>query len=199
MKSGGLTGVGRGDALVIVDLQNDFLPGGALPVRGGDEVVPVLNRYIALFTAGRLPVFATRDWHPSDHCSFVDYGGIWPPHCIASTEGAGFAPALALPTDATIISKATSSEEDVYSGFEGTELSERLRQAAVTRLFVGGLATDYCVLNTVRDGVKEGFDVVLLRDAIRAVNVRPGDGQKAESEMEALGAVPSDYGTVTAS
>jgi len=199
MKSGGLTGVGRGDALVIVDLQNDFLPGGALPVRGGDEVVPVLNRYIALFTAGRLPVFATRDWHPSDHCSFVDYGGIWPPHCIASTEGAAFAPALALPTDTVIISKATSREEDVYSGFEGTDLTSRLRQAAVTRLFVGGLATDYCVLNTVRDGVKEGFHVVLLRDAIRAVNVRPGDGKKAESEMEALGAVPGDFGTITAS
>jgi len=190
--------VGRGDALVIIDFQNDFLPGGALSVEGANEIIPVLNSYLALFTARLLPIFATRDWHPANHCSFTGYCGSWPPHCIASTGGAAFAADLALPADAVIISKATDREKDAYSGFEGTKLADLLREAAVTRLFVGGLATDYCVLNTVRDGVKEGFQVVVLRDAIRAVNVRPGDGERAEAEMEALGVVLTDYGTITA-
>ena len=178
----------RGDALVIVDVQNDFLPGGALAVPHGDEVVPVLNRWIERFTARGLPVVATRDWHPPDHCSFRERGGPWPVHCVAGTEGAAFAPALRLPADALVISKATEPDREAYSGFEGTDLAERLRGLGVRRLFVGGLATDYCVLSTVRDARREGFDVVLLEDAVRAVDVQPGDGARALEEMRRLGA-----------
>ena len=178
----------RADALIIVDVQNDFVPGGSLAVPHGDEIVPVLNQYIAAFVAAGLPVVATRDWHPADHCSFKAQGGIWPPHCVAGTTGAAFAPALALPASATIVSKAAERDRDAYSGFAGTDLEARLRQADVTRLFVGGLATDYCVLNTVRDARSLGLDVVLLADAVAAVNVKPGDGPRALAEMLRLGA-----------
>lgn len=177
-----------GDALLIVDVQNDFLPGGSLAVPHGDEVVPVLNRYLKLFSVRNLPVYATRDWHPGRHCSFRAQGGIWPPHCVAETPGAAFAGALQLPPYAVIISKANSVEQDAYSGFQGTDLDARLRAAQIRRLFVGGLATDYCVLNTVRDALRLGYRVLLLGDAIRAVDVGPGDGQRAEAEMLSLGA-----------
>ena len=178
---------GPGDALVIVDVQNDFLPGGALAVPHGDEVVPVLNRWIERFTARGLPVIATRDWHPPDHCSFQARGGPWPPHCVAGTEGAAFAPGLRLPPDALVISKATEPDREAYSGFEGTALAECLRALGARRLFVGGLATDYCVLSTVRDARREGFEVVLIEDGVRAVDVRPGDGERALEEMRRLG------------
>jgi nicotinamidase/pyrazinamidase len=178
----------KGDALLIVDVQNDFLPGGSLPVTRGDEVVPILNRYLQIFTAQALPVYATRDWHPQLHCSFHEQGGPWPPHCVADTRGAQFAATLQLPSAAVVISKATSVEQDAYSGFEGTNLDSRLRAANITRLFIGGLATDYCVLNTVRDALKLGYEVLLLDDAIRAVDVHPGDGMRAETEMTGLGA-----------
>jgi len=181
---------GPGDALLIVDVQNDFLPGGSLAVPEGDRVVPVLNRYIRDFTAAGLPVYATRDWHPEGHCSFAAQGGPWPPHCRAGTRGAAFAPGLKLPEGAVVISKADTVEKDAYSGFQGTDLAERLQAAGVRRLFVGGLATDYCVLNTVRDALAAGFGVVLLEDAIRAVDVKPGDGARAEAEMVRAGAVP---------
>jgi nicotinamidase/pyrazinamidase len=177
-----------GDALLIVDVQNDFLPGGALAVPQGDAVVPVLNRWIARFRDRGLPVVATRDWHPPDHCSFRSRGGPWPEHCVAGTPGARFAPDLELPQDALIVSKATESDREVYSGFQGTDLAERLRALGVRRLFVGGLATDYCVLETVRDALREGFEVVVLRDAVRAVDVNPGDGERALEEMRRLGA-----------
>jgi nicotinamidase/pyrazinamidase len=177
-----------GDALLIVDVQNDFLPGGNLAVTNGDEVVPVLNRYLQIFAAQKLPVYATRDWHPQQHCSFRAQGGPWPPHCVADTRGAQFAAALQLPPSAVVISKATSAEQDAYSGFEGTDLDNRLRAANITRLYIGGLATDYCVLNTVRDALKLGYQVSLLADAIRAVDVQAGDGQRAEAEMTGLGA-----------
>lgn len=185
-----------GDALIIVDVQNDFLPGGALAVARGDEVVPVLNRYIALFQSRGLPLFATRDWHPKDHCSFKAQGGPWPPHCIAGTRGAEFAPGLGPSVETPVISKAITSSKDAYSGFEGTDLGRRLKQLGVTRIFVGGLATDYCVLNTVKDARAAGLRVVLLHDACRAVNVQPQDGAQAEREMERLGAIPADYDTV---
>ena len=177
-----------GDALLIVDVQNDFLPGGSLAVPRGDEVVPALNRTIDAFEAQGLPVYATRDWHPEAHCSFRAQGGPWPPHCVADTRGAAFAATLRLPPSTTVISKATTLDEDAYSGFQNTDLDQRLRAGGSRRLFVGGLATDYCVLNTVRDALRLGYEVFLLTDAIRAVDVQPGDGQRAEDEMARLGA-----------
>jgi len=177
-----------GDALLVTDIQNDFLPGGSLAVQGGDEVVPVLNRYLEIFTARNLPVFATRDWHPGHHCSFRAQGGPWPQHCLAGTHGAEFAAALRLPPSAVIISKATTPEHDAYSSFLRTDMDSRMRAAGIRRIFIGGLTTDYCVLNTTRDALQLGYQVFVLVDAIRAVNVRPGDGQRALEEMIALGA-----------
>ncbi|MBZ0160921.1 nicotinamidase [Candidatus Methylomirabilis sp.] len=181
----------QGDALIVVDVQNDFLPSGSLAVPQGDEVVPALNRYLTAFIRRGLPIIVTRDWHPPNHCSFQPYGGPWPPHCVAGSEGAAFAPALELPVSSILITlKGTQPEQDAYSAFDGTELDARLRAQGVGRLFVGGLATDYCVLCTVKDGLKAGYAVVLLQDAIRAVNVRPGDGERAEAEMIRQGAIP---------
>lgn len=182
----------EGDALLLVDVQHDFLPGGSLAVGGGDEIVPVLNRYIALFRESALPIFATRDWHPVNHCSFSAQGGIWPSHCVANSEGAAFPAALQLPASAVIISKATTPQADAYSGFQETDLAPRLRNLHATRLFIGGLATDYCVLNTVNDARKNGFEVVLLLDAIRAVNLAPNDGKNAIEEMIRRGAHTAD-------
>lgn len=175
-----------GDALLIVDVQNDFLPGGSLAVPRGDEVVAVLNRYLQIFSA--LPIYATRDWHPERHCSFKEQGGSWPPHCVAGTAGAQFAATLRLPPSTVVISKATAAEQDAYSGFQGTDLDARLHAADIRRLYVGGLATDYCVLATVRDALQLGYQVRLLEDAVRAVDVQPGDGQRAMDEMLRLGA-----------
>jgi nicotinamidase/pyrazinamidase len=157
-------------------------------VPAGDAVVAPLSIWIARFAAACLPVLATRDWHPPDHCSFRAQGGIWPPHCVAGTAGAQFAAALALPADAGVISKATRPDADAYSGFAGTDLHDRLQRLGVKRLFVGGLATDYCVLNTVQDGLRLGYAVVLLVDCIRAVDVKPGDGERAIAAMLAAGA-----------
>ncbi len=176
------------DALLVVDVQNDFLPGGSLAVPDGDAVVAPLNAWLARFAAAGRPIFATRDWHPADHCSFREFGGIWPAHCVAGTPGAAFAPGLALPASAQVVSKATRREADAYSGFSGTDLEERLRRAGVRRLFAGGLATDYCVLNSVRDALSLGYEVMLLRDAVRAVDVHPGDGERALAAMAEAGA-----------
>ena len=176
-----------GDALVVVDMQNDFVT-GTLAVSGGAEIIEPLNRAIALFAARGLPVFATRDWHPPDHCSFAAQGGPWPEHCVAGTPGADYVPGLRLPPDAIPVLKATRPEAEAYSTFAGTSLANELRRRGVRRLFVGGLATDYCVLNTVRDAIPEGFDIVVLGDAVRAVNVHDDDGARAEDEMRRLGA-----------
>jgi len=161
-------------------------------------VVPALNRYIALFEAKGLPICFTRDWHPADHCSFKAQGGPWPPHCIADTQGAGFAPGLKRPAAAAIVSKATAASKDAYSGFEGTDLDTRLRAQHIKRVLVGGLATDYCVLNTVRDARRLGYEVALLSDAIRAVNVESDDGRKAEAEMQRLGAWAVEFRGIAA-
>ncbi len=177
-----------GDALVLVDVQNDFLPSGALAVPRGDEVVAPLNRSIGEFERQGLPIFATRDWHPRDHCSFRAQGGPWPPHCIAGSQGAEFAARLQLPHDVHIISKATRPDTDAYSGFQGTDLAQQLRRLACTRVFIGGLATDYCVRATALDALAAGFEVVVLVDAVRAVDVHPGDGQRALQEIGARGA-----------
>jgi nicotinamidase/pyrazinamidase len=178
---------GPHDALVVVDVQNDFVS-GTLAVPGGAEVIAPLNRAIALFEGRGLPVVATRDWHPPDHCSFAAQGGPWPVHCVAGEQGADYAPGLELPAGAEQVLKATRPEVDAYSGFSGTDLAARLRGHDVRRVFVGGLATDYCVLNTVRDAIEEGFEVVVLGDAVRAVDAHEGDGARAEVEMRRLGA-----------
>lgn len=179
-----------GDALVIADLQNDFLPGGALGVRGGNEIVPVILRYIDLFQGRNLPVFLTRDWHPPNHCSFRTQGGPWPLHCVARSPGSLPPPEFRAPAEAVIIYKAIDPDKEAYSAFQDTPLDRHLRALGIQRLFVGGLATDYCVLNTVKDARRLGYDVCLLLDGIRAVNLHPDDGRKAEQEMIRLGAVP---------
>jgi len=179
----------KGDALVIVDVQNDFLSGGALPVPHGDDVVPVLNTYITKFVEKELPVFATRDWHPRNHSSFTEYGGRWPRHCVINTFGAEFPLGLHFPPKVIIISKAIYVSMDAYSGFSGTSLNSRLTDMGITRVFIGGLATDYCVKATVQDAVVNfGHNTYYLQDASRAVNVKPTDGEEAEQAMKLSGA-----------
>ncbi len=170
-------------ALIAVDVQHDFLPGGALGVPGGDAVVePLLRaaRDVAL-------VVKTRDAHPAGHCSFAEQGGPWPPHCVVGTHGAELHPQIAaLP--GPVIDKATAIEPDAYSGFDGTGLAEQLREAGITHLLIGGLATDYCVKATVLHALAAGFDVTVLCDAIAAVDVAAGDGERALQEMAGAGA-----------
>src|SRR5215471_2821532 len=138
-------GLQPGDALLIVDVQNDFCPGGALPVPEGNAVVPVLNQWIAEAEARRAPVFASRDWHPKNHISFKQRGGPWPPHCVQGTPGAAFHPDLKLPQNVEIISKAENPDKDSYSAFGGTDLAARLKREGVHRVWIGGLTQDYCV------------------------------------------------------
>jgi len=172
------------DALIVVDVQNTFCPGGTLPVAEGDRVVEPLNRIMPLFR-GR--VYASMDWHPADHVSFREQGGIWPPHAVAGTADAELHSGLNRDGIATVVRKGTASERDAYSAFDGTGLADTLRDAKVRRVFVGGLATDYCVKATALDARKAGFDVVLLTDASRAVDVAPGDGDRAVAEMREAG------------
>lgn len=186
MKTGSLQ-LRKGDVLFIVDLQNDLLPGGALPVPDGAAVIPVLDGYGEKFDHCGLPVMATRDWHPPDHCSFKAQGGPWPPHCVAGTHGAELASTLALPRHSEIISKAKARDRDAYSAFEGTGLAHKLNRQHCQRLFIGGLATDYCVRATALGALAEGFEVVLLEDAIRALDVQAGDGARAIAEILARG------------
>jgi nicotinamidase/pyrazinamidase len=178
----------EGDALLVVDVQRDFLPGGSLAVPGGDAILGPLNACLARFEALGLPVFASRDWHPPDHCSFRAQCGPWPVHCVAGGSGAAFADGLRLPADAGIVSKGCSATRDAYSAFGETGLHGRLRAAGVRRLIVAGLATDYCVAATVVDARALGYDVVVLADAIAAVNAAAGDGVGAIERMRAAGA-----------
>jgi nicotinamidase/pyrazinamidase len=166
--------LGRGDALIIVDVQKDFCPGGALPVEGGDEVVPVLNHWIAAAVARGVPIYASRDWHPVGHISFKESGGPWPPHCIQDTDGARFHPDLKLPDSAIKVTKGVRFDQDQNSAFDQTGLAELLRKEGIQRLFVGGLAEDVCVLATVLDGRREGFEVVLIADGTRPVTANNG-------------------------
>ena len=177
-----------GDALIVVDVQNDFLTGGSLAVPHGDEVIPVLNCYIAMFQDEGLPIFATRDWHPINHNSFKPQGGPWPEHCVQNSDGARFANDLNLPSETHIISTGSGPDKEGYSGFEETTLNDRLKMSGAQRLFIGGLATDYCVFNTVKDALALRYQVYLLNDAIRAVDVKAGDGERAIVEMHGLGA-----------
>ncbi len=198
--------------LVIVDVQKDFCQGGALAVKEGDQVVPVLNRWISSFVARGLPVAYTQDWHPKGHCSFSDQGGVWPAHCVQGEEGAAFHPALDCscldPEDAhgghdprpdsvaAVFRKGFLRDKEAYSGFDGRlngqkdalTLGQWLRSNGVTKIYVGGLATDYCVKATLLDGIKSGFDAALIEDGVRAVNVSPSDGERAIGEMAKEGA-----------
>jgi nicotinamidase/pyrazinamidase len=176
------------DALLITDLQKDFLPGGALPIENGDEIIPVLNDYIRHFEAANAHVLASRDWHPQDHISFKALGGPWPPHSIQETNGAKFSPDLKLPPHTVVISKATNPQLEAYSAFDGTSLAHELRTMGVKRLFVGGLATDYCVVNTVVDARNLGFDTVVLMDATLGIDLEPGDVDRAIETMLKNGA-----------
>jgi nicotinamidase-related amidase len=172
------------DALLIVDPQIDFCPGGTLAVPGGDAIFPAVNR-----AAERLPVVvASRDWHPSDHVSYHAQGGPWPVHCQAGTPGADLHPALDSSRIEKVFSKGTEPGLEAYSAFHGTGLAGWLRERGVRRLFVAGLATDYCVRASVLDALEEGFDVVVLEDAIGSVDVQPGDGERALAEMREAGA-----------
>ncbi len=181
------------DGLVVVDVQNDFCPGGSLAVPMGDEVVPVLNTVMEKFAVAGAPIFATRDWHPEKTKHFKTYGGVWPAHCVQGTKGAEFHPALKLPPSVEVISKGMDPEEDAYSAFQARDAEDMqlpiiLGMRGIQRLFVGGLATDYCVKATALDAIHQGFQVVVLEDAIRAVDVSPGDGAKAIDEMRVGGA-----------
>ncbi len=180
----------KGDALLIIDVQRDFLPGGALAVKDGDKVIPPINQAISAFLKAQLPIFFSRDWHPSDHSSFRPYGGPWPPHCIQGTNGAAFPSNMLVPETAIILSKGTDKEKEQYSAFEaqdadGKTLKQILPTEGIKRLFVGGLATDYCVLNTVLDLLGAGYQVIVLVDACRAVNVEPDDEERALERMKA--------------
>jgi nicotinamidase/pyrazinamidase len=180
-------------ALLVVDVQNDFCAGGTLPVPRGARVVPVLNRYIDLFAARGLPVYFSRDWHPPETAHFATSGGKWPAHCVRGTAGAAFHGELHVPTGAVIVSKGTAPGEEGYSAFEGYHpgpvfLRESLEAAGVRTLYVGGLATDYCVHASVLDGLRFGFQVVVLADAVRGINLNAGDVERAMEEMRERGA-----------
>lgn len=174
-------------ALVIVDFQNDFTPpDGALPVPAGDQIAARLN---ALSSSGDFDlVVATRDWHPADHSSFEAQGGPWPAHCVQDTPGAQLHPDLATEHIDLVIDKGQDAQAEGYSGFEATDLAERLREHDVDELLIVGLATDYCVKNTALDALREGFEVTIDPTAVRAVGVEPGDSESALGELQAAGA-----------
>jgi nicotinamidase/pyrazinamidase len=179
-------------ALLIVDVQNDFCPGGALAVPGGDRVAEPLSRAAGCFAAAGLPVLASRDWHPAVTRHFKGFGGVWPPHCVQETPGADFHPALRLPEGTLVISKGDDADSDSYSAFDGHSadrgsLGDILAALHVRRLFVGGLATDYCVRSSVLDARKAGLEVTVLSDAIAGVNITAGDSAMALEEMEHAG------------
>lgn len=176
------------DALILVDVQKDFLPDGALGVPNGDKILPVLNKATELFHQAHCPIYASRDWHPANHCSFVEQNGPWPSHCVQETAGAEFAEVLHLPKETIVISKADTPSKDAYSAFQETALTDMLSRAGIKRIIVAGLATDYCVKATVLDARKAGFDVLVIEDGIAAVNINPQDGAQAIKDMQNAGA-----------
>ena len=175
------------DALIVVDMQEDFMPWGSLPVPNADKIIPRINEYISLFSSRGATIVATRDWHPNNHSSFKEYGGIWPRHCVQGTKGAEFVKGLNLPDGTIIVSKATEPDKEAYSGFQGTDLDKELQRRGIRRVFICGVATEYCVKNTALDAVRLGFQTFLLEDAIMGVEVNPGDVQKALEEMRRAG------------
>lgn len=180
-------------ALLIVDVQKDFCPGGALPAPEGGRIVAPLNRYIDEAAAHGWPVYASRDWHPPVTRHFRAYGGEWPVHCVERTAGAAFHPDLRLPASAIVVSKGQHADRPGYSAFEGytadgRTLADDLRARGIDHLYVGGIATDYCVRHSVLDARRAGLDVTVLGDAIAGVDVTPGDAARALDEMRAAGA-----------
>jgi len=187
---------GPNDALLVVDVQHDFLPGGALGIAGGDAIVGPLNRLLEAWRSHGLPVYLSRDWHPPGHCSFAAQGGPWPEHCVAGTHGAAFAEQLVVAPGDSVISKATRPDKDAYSALDGTPLGASLRERGISRLFIGGLATDYCVRATGLDARAAGLGVVVLEDAVCGVNVRPGDDERALRELADAGCEAATTGEV---
>jgi nicotinamidase/pyrazinamidase len=183
----------RRSALLLIDVQKDFCPGGALPVPDGDKVVDALNRYIRAAIADGTPIYASRDWHPAVTVHFAKYGGQWPVHCVQNTDGARFHEKLELPAHAIVVTTGEGALEQGYSAFEGhtpeaKSLLTDLQQRGIDHLYVGGLATDYCVKHSVLDARKAGLDVTVLGDAIAGVEVKPGDSARAIAEMRDAGA-----------
>jgi nicotinamidase/pyrazinamidase len=175
------------DALVLVDIQNDFCT-GSLAVPNALDIMETVNKYIDLFYKQKLPIVFTRDWHPINHSSFKGFGGIWPDHCIQNTIGANFYKDLKIPNNSIIISKGTDPSRDAYSGFDGTNLNQKLK-GLCKRLFIGGLATDYCVKATILDALSLGYTTFFLSDISKAVNINSGDEKKAIDEMLQAGAI----------
>lgn len=177
-------------ALLLVDIQNDFCPGGSLPVADGDKIIKPLNRIIQKCREKEIPVFASRDWHPGDHCSFKENGGIWPVHCVQESPGAMFNSNLNLDFSRDpVASKGGKKDKEAYSGFESGDLLKLLQKSFIKTLFVGGLATDYCVRATVLDATENGFEVFVISDGIKGVEVKHGDSRKAIEEMKGAGAM----------
>ena len=174
-------------ALIVVDVQNDFCPGGTLAVPHGDEVIEPLNKLIDEFLERGAPVYKSRDWHPPETKHFAAHGGTWPVHCVQNTEGANFHSELRDDPRITVISKGLG-DKDCYSAFDETDLATHLHQHKVEEVVIGGLATDYCVKNTVLDALKHGFKVKAVENAMRAVDLHPGDGERAIAEMRDAGA-----------
>lgn len=189
-------------ALLIVDFQNDFCPKGLLPVPAGDKIVNNLNRYIKIFSKKNLPIFASRDWHPKKTKHFKRFGGLWPNHCIQNTKGAQFHPKLKLPKHTIILSKGMDPAQDSYSAFQGFDSSgiqfeHLLKIFGINELYIGGLATDYCVKTSVIDALKLGYAVRLLTDAIKGVDIKSGDSQRAIKEMLDYGAKKLDLDKIS--
>jgi len=183
----------RHSALLVVDVQRDFCPGGALPVPSGDRVVPVWNRYLAEAAQHGLRIYASRDWHPRDTRHFKEHGGEWPPHCVQNTDGAQFHPDLRLPPSTVVISKGQDRDSPGYSALEGRTADgkpflDELREHGVGHLYVGGLATDYCVKHSVLDALRAGVRVTILRDAMAGIDAQPGDVDRALQQMQRAGA-----------
>lgn len=188
-------------ALLVVDMQNDFCPSGSLGVPDGDMIVPVLNRYIELFRDSGLPVYFTRDWHPPVTVHFKAYGGPWPRHCVQGTKGADFHPDLKVPEGSLIMSKGDDPMQDSYSAFAGHDergrpLAEVLKEDGVSHFYIGGLATDYCVRQSSLDAIREGFGVTVLIDAIKGVDLTPGDSERAVREIVGKGARTATIDTI---
>jgi nicotinamidase/pyrazinamidase len=188
-------------ALLVMDMQIDFCPGGSLAVAGGDTIIPLINRYVELFRQKDLPVYATRDWHPAETSHFSQFGGKWPAHCVQGTTGAGFHPALRLPDNVIIISKGTDPQRDDYSPLQvsnadGLTFADRLKKAGATHLYLCGMATDFCIRWSALDALHAGFKVTVLKDAVKGINLTPGDSERALEEISLAGGEMADLETI---